>query len=177
MAQPVARDLRVPRLLRVGTDFTGIDMPMLALKELGVPFKYMFACDTSAHCRNLVEACHAPEHMYENIIERETEATPAVDLYCWAAPCQSFSLAGTGRGVQDPRGVLAKFSLRYIAKHRPRLTIMDWVSYRFPLFHIFSGYRFCITLFISVHDCHVFHHQFVSPWPLVTWENCQTLFN
>ena len=119
--------LRVPRVLRVGTDFSGCDMSLLALQHIdGVPrVKHVFASDTNLACRQYLELIHRPETIYEDITERDNASAPPVDVYMWAPPCQHFSTAGRRRGAREARGKLAKYSLKYIRKHRPRLTILD----------------------------------------------------
>ena len=119
--------LRVPRVLRVGTDFSGCDMPLLALQHIdGVPpAKHVFASDNNLACRQYLELIHRPETIYEDITERDNASTPAADVYVWGPPCQTFSTVGRRRGARGARGKLAKYSLKYTRKHRPRLTIMD----------------------------------------------------
>jgi len=48
----------------------------------------------------------------------------AVDLVCGGSPCQSFSVAGLRKGMDDPRGNLALVYLAIVNKYRPR-----WVVY------------------------------------------------
>ncbi|MDH2092625.1 DNA cytosine methyltransferase [Rhizobium pusense] len=47
-----------------------------------------------------------------------------VDLICGGSPCQSFSVAGLRKGMDDPRGNLALVYLAIVNKYRPR-----WVVY------------------------------------------------
>lgn len=47
-----------------------------------------------------------------------------IDLICGGSPCQSFSVAGLRKGMDDPRGNLALVYLAIVNKYRPR-----WVVY------------------------------------------------
>ena len=122
---------RAPRALKVGTDFSGMDMPLFALRALertgGIPpVRHLFSCDNAAPCRRFIEATHPAEHMFDNVESRDVAEVPKCDVYIWGPPCQSFSTSGRGAGVKDKRGVLSRFSLRYIKHHKPKLTIMDF---------------------------------------------------
>jgi DNA (cytosine-5)-methyltransferase 1 len=48
----------------------------------------------------------------------------AIDLICGGCPCQSFSIAGLRKGLDDPRGNLTLTYLAIINRYRPR-----WVVY------------------------------------------------
>ena len=49
-AMPV--QLRVPRLVCVGSDFSGLDTGIFALKRLQLPVEVSFCSDTDPHCKN-----------------------------------------------------------------------------------------------------------------------------
>ena len=51
-----------------------------------------------------------------------------VDLFVSGFPCQSFASAGHTRGTDDPRGLLAHYSLEYIRTHRPKVLIFENVA-------------------------------------------------
>ena len=121
---------RVPRILRVGTDFSGMDTPLTALSHIlagGSPrVRHVFSSDSTNGCRKYIRLIHpACEQLYEDVVDRDPKTTTAVDLYCWGPPCQSFSIAGKNLGIRDERGQLPKYSLKYIKAHKPRLTIME----------------------------------------------------
>ena len=143
---------RVPRILRVGTDFSGLDMPAFALPfVLDNPSKirHVFACDASPSCRQFVALVHKPQKIYADITDRDVTSVPACDLYMWGPPCQSFSTAGLCEGANDPRGQLPKYSLKYIKVHRPRLTIMEtWTVYKRYTPYILCSYL--VSLYLAL---------------------------
>ena len=108
---------------------------MFALKMLertgGIPpVHHIFSCDHTPACRKFLKAAHdpGPEHVYDDVENREVKQVPYCAVYIWGPPCQSFSSNGKRKGVADKRGTLARFSLRYIKHRRPKLTIMDRCS-------------------------------------------------
>ncbi len=93
-------------MLRVGTDCSGIEAPIQALKNLKVPFRHVFACEKDKFARKSIEANYKPEKMYEDITSRNHKELPDIDLYVCGFPCQSFSKAGKQKGMDDPRGLI-----------------------------------------------------------------------
>ena len=97
--------LRVPRVLRVGTDFSGMDMPLTALSHImahsgGSPrVRHVFSCDCSAGCQKYIRLCHPEcQHVYNNIMERDQKTTPPCDLYCCGAALPFFLHIWQGAG-------------------------------------------------------------------------------
>ena len=59
------------------------------------------------------------------IHEDERFKTTAIDLLCGGTPCQSFSVAGLRKGMEDPRGNLALVFLRIAALSKPRWIVWE----------------------------------------------------
>lgn len=121
---------RVPRKITIGTDFSGMDMPVLALQLLGVSHQHVFGCDNNPKCRVYGESVYGTTLWYDDVSDRDITSAPYCDVFVWGAPCVSFSKLGKQRGVKDPRGQLGGCSLDYIRHHKPRLTIME------PSYHL-----------------------------------------
>ena len=115
--------LRVPRVLRFASDFSGFDSAALALRRLQVPVQHVFCSEINPSCRKLLRHLHRPGIIYADIRVRKEE--PACDLYVTTPPCQSWSTAGRKQGLSDPRGSILKHSLLYIKRRRPRLVVME----------------------------------------------------
>lgn len=49
----------------------------------------------------------------------------AIDVFCGGTPCQSFSIAGLRKGLDDPRGNLALVFLGIVEKIRPRWVVWE----------------------------------------------------
>ena len=114
-------------VIRVGTDFSGMDMPIFALANMNVDFTQVLACDVDPACRRLIKHVHKAARVYADIVTRPFFEWDATDLYIWGAPCQPFSTAGKNRGAKDRR-CLAMHALRYMKQHRPRAVLMENMS-------------------------------------------------
>ncbi|MCP4241118.1 MAG: hypothetical protein GY772_11205, partial [bacterium] len=42
-----------PKRVRVGTDFSGWDTPLMALENVGIPFRHMFSCEIDPEVRKV----------------------------------------------------------------------------------------------------------------------------
>ena len=91
--------LRVPRKVRFGSDFSGIDGWRTALQSL-VPIIHEFSCDNYPQVKKMALHCHGPKNFYDDIMGRDDESAPYVDIYTWSPPCQDFSPAGKRLGLK-----------------------------------------------------------------------------
>lgn len=91
--------------IRYGSDCTGLDAPLFALNHM-FPGQVdaIFASDIDKYVRQMIEANHSVEHVYDDITERPVDAE--VDIYFAGFPCQSFSTAGARAGFEDTRGTV-----------------------------------------------------------------------
>ena len=80
--------------LKIGTDCSGIEAPIQALKVLNIPYKHIFSCDNDKHVITNIEGNYKPEILYEDIFNRDYENMPYVDGYIAGFPCQTFSTLG-----------------------------------------------------------------------------------
>ena len=123
--------MRAPRVIKVGSDFSGLGTVSIALKRMLPSDKFIvkFQSDKLPQARALAEhAENKPEIFYDDVLDRELAKVPYTDVYVWTPPCQTFSLAGKGQGVTDPRGSLLAVGVKYIVQHKPRLAILENVK-------------------------------------------------
>ena len=118
--------LRVPRKIKFGSDFSGVDGWLMALKSL-TEIMHVFSCDSCPHVKTYTMYAHRPKEFYENILDRNDATAPYVDIYTWSPPCQDFSTAGKQLGLKGKRkvGQLLRKSLLFIKTKQPRLTIFE----------------------------------------------------
>ena len=112
-----------PKKLKTYIDlFCGIGGFHLAAESLGM--KCVFACDIDE------EARRAYEHNFEitpfgDITSITAKNIPDHDLLCAGFPCQPFSIIGSRKGFDDPRGGMFKEILRVIRVKRPKAILLE----------------------------------------------------
>ena len=90
------------RRLRVGTDYSGMETPIIALKCLGVDVNHIFSSEIDPKARHLILELFKPGALYSDVLLRDPSFLPKnLDLYVAGFPCQAFSsinrLAGKNR--------------------------------------------------------------------------------
>ena len=125
---PLAR--RSPNSVKIGTDCSGLEAPLIALNNLCVPYEHTFSCDNDPHVQKTIFANHQPSRMYPDIVNRDNAATPYVDVYVAGFPCQPFSVAGKQQGFDDSkgRGHIFYHVLGYISAQLPKVFILENVK-------------------------------------------------
>jgi len=120
----------MPKCVGVGTDCSGMEAPIQAMKNLGVNFNHRFSCDIDRHARATIEANFPDSRMYEDVTARDNAEAPHCDLYVAGFPCQPFSSEGLQQGFKDQRGrgKIFFFVRDYIATQRPRIFVLENVS-------------------------------------------------
>ncbi len=118
----------VKKLVRVGTDCSGMEPVIMALDNLGwgKKCKLVFCCDNDPVCqRFIMQQKTVPEILYDDLLTRSVADTPQCDLYVAGFPCQSFSIAGKRRGCKDPRGKIFPHILKYLQKKQPTTFLLE----------------------------------------------------
>lgn len=116
------------KIIKTGSDFSGVGAFDQALERLGIEQNKIFACDMDKYARqtyiyNYGEPAYYPENVYDREIPKES-----LDIYMTSPPCQSFSLAGKRKGEDSKNGVLFYNSHEFIVKNNPRYFIFENVK-------------------------------------------------
>ena len=114
--------------MKIGTDFSGIGAPEMALKYLGIDFKSVFACEIDKYARQSFEQLHEPKTFYNDITTRNHKEVEQLDLYVAGFPCQSFSMAGKRKGFEETRGTLFFNVAEFIKENQPKTFILENVK-------------------------------------------------
>lgn len=113
-------------MLRVGTDCSGIEAPIQALLQMGIPFEHVFSCEIDKFARKSIEANYKPKKLYEDImLERTLED---IDLYVCGFPCTPFSSAGKMKSFEDPRANIFPQCVKVIKEKKPKIFILENVK-------------------------------------------------
>ena len=114
--------------MKVGTDFSGIGAPEMALKYLGIDFESVFACEIDKFARQSFEQLHNPIKFYNDITTRNHKEVEQLDLYIAGFPCQAFSMAGKRKGFDEARGTLFFNVAEFIKENKPKTFILENVK-------------------------------------------------
>jgi DNA (cytosine-5)-methyltransferase 1 len=115
--------------LKVGTDFSGIGAPEMALNNLGIDYEQVFACEIDKHAKKSYLAIHgSPAKFYNDITQRNHKQVEQLDLYVAGFPCQAFSIAGQRKGFDDVRGTLFFDVAEFIRINQPKMFILENVK-------------------------------------------------
>ncbi len=121
-------------LLRIGTDCSGIEAPIEALRQLQIPHKHMWSSDIDKYVIQSIKANYKPEILFGDpdgpypdgdITKRDNSILPDIDLYVAGFPCQPFSAAGKQKGFSDKRGNVFWSCLDVIKTKRPKYFILE----------------------------------------------------
>lgn len=116
------------KIIKVGSDFSGVGAFDQALLRLGIDYETEFACDMDKYARTTyIHNYGEPKYYPQNVYDREIP-TENLDIYMTSPPCQAFSLAGKRLGKDDKRGILFFNSYEFIAKNKPRFFIFENVK-------------------------------------------------
>ena len=106
--------------LVVGTDCSGMEIPIMALRNLGVNYEHAFSSDNDKHAKNFILRNFVPKMYYDDVRTRTVNQLPNMDLYISGFPCQSFSVGGLQKGFNDKRGTVVYDIMNVIQTKQPK---------------------------------------------------------
>ncbi len=124
-------------MIRVGTDCSGIEAPIQALKNLGIPFSHEFSSDIDKFCIQSIKANYEPKVLFGDpegafpdgdITTRDIKDVPGIDLYVCGFPCQPFSAAGRKNGFAHESGNVFWSCFEVIKTKKPKYFILENVK-------------------------------------------------
>ncbi len=122
---------RVPKSIKVGCDFGGMNTLVIAMNRMfdRSQYSYEFTGEKLPASRALAVASgHEPRVWYEDVTLRDHADAPETDFYLFTPPCQSYSTNGKGLGIKDPRGQLVAIGVKYVAAKKPRAVMLEEVK-------------------------------------------------
>lgn len=100
-------------VLAVGTDCSGADAPIFALRAMNIRHRHVFSCDNAAGPQQFIEMNTRPEiAMFTDLMKRDPATVPLHHIYVAGFPCKAFSVLNAKsklwkeRSAQPFRGVL-----------------------------------------------------------------------
>ena len=122
---------KTKKTLRVGTLFTGIGAFEHALDRLKIPSKIVFACDIDEHCKKTYFANFSinNEDWFYDVKDLDGKKFKnKIDILVGGSPCQSFSMVGKRKGLEDDRGNLVFEFIRIVKQAQPKFFIFENVK-------------------------------------------------
>ena len=107
---------------------SGMDAAATALRELGVPFAYIFVSEVNRAARRFLEHVRAPRHAFGDCRSDAVRlAATYVDIFVAGWPCQPFCQINTLQTDAAKEDCMSTFMsiVSYIARARPRLVILE----------------------------------------------------
>ena len=110
--------------MKVFSCFSGIEAASVAFKPLG--FQMVGFSEVDKFCSELLKQKFPNIKNYGDITKhREWKLPRSIDFLCGGPPCQSFSLAGLRKGMEDARGNLSLEYLSFLKQTQPRWILME----------------------------------------------------
>jgi DNA (cytosine-5)-methyltransferase 1 len=113
-------------IIKIGTDCSGIEAPIQALKKMKVKFKHEFSSEIDKFAVESIGVNYDPKILFKDITKKRD--LPKIDVYVCGFPCQSFSIAGKRRGSNDKRGNIFLHCIKAIKQTKPSLFILENVK-------------------------------------------------
>ena len=138
-------------LLTVGSDCAGLHGGGLALEALGVQHVTSFLSEADPAAQQVLEANFEFGWLQDNCLTRDVAATPSVDLYTAGFPCVPYSSAGLGHGLASADGLVGLACIRYIARQRPGMFLLENVAHLVSARHA-DAFHMMLSLLSSIQD-------------------------
>lgn len=130
LKSPVLKKISKLKQVKVGTDCSGIEAPIIALEYLNIDFIHEFSCDNDLSVKETILYNFSPNKYYDNILTRNNKLLPDIDIYICGFPCQSFSTAGNREGFykKNKEGIIFFKCLEVIEVKKPLFFILENVK-------------------------------------------------
>ncbi len=119
------------RFINIATMFSGIGAVEFALKRLQLNSKIIFASDNDKFVKQSYFENYniSEENWYDDVYDIKGEKYQGqIDLLVGGSPCQSFSMVGKRRGLNDTRGTLFYEFARVVKESQPKVFIYENVK-------------------------------------------------
>jgi len=125
------KKLNKNKCIKVATVFSGIGAFEHALDRMNINHKIVFACDIDDYCKKTYFANYKikENQWYKDIFDIDGKKyRNKIDILVGGSPCQSFSMVGKRKGLEDSRGNLIFKYIELIEKVRPKIFIFENVK-------------------------------------------------
>ena len=116
--------------LRVGSLFSGIGAYEKGCNNLGIETEVKFYCELDKVKSKAYALLHnvSEDKNLVDVTKINTNQLEDIDILFYSPPCQSYSIAGKQKGIEDIRGTLFYDALKVIQAKKPKYCIMENVD-------------------------------------------------
>jgi len=117
--------------IKLATIFSGIGAIEHALQRLKIEHEVIFGCDIDKYCKQAYFANYRinENRWYNDVKEIDGKKYhEKIDLFVGGSPCQSFSMVGKRKGLEDDRGNLFFEFARLVDEIKPKIFIFENVK-------------------------------------------------
>ena len=97
MDRHVGKNLSTLEPITIGTECSGIEAPIIALRRMGVNHQHLYSTECNESARVWSVYNYSPLSRHDDVTKREARTLPSVDLYVCGIPCQDFSMMNQKR--------------------------------------------------------------------------------
>ena len=119
-------------MIKIGTDCSGIEAPIEALKNIcnkyDLSFEHEFSSEICEYATEYIKNNHNPKILFNNMTKRKSKDIPYVDIYVSGFPCQPYSRANKYKTPVDSRLNLFEDCIRVIKTVNPKFFILENVK-------------------------------------------------
>ena len=115
----------------LGTDCSGAEAPVWALKQMMIPHKHVWSCDCDPTVREFIQSCSPPaDKLYADMLNRATDETPNVDIYVCGFPCTPYSMLRAHKTKKFKEAAAKPYfaMLKFLRIKRPPLAVLENVG-------------------------------------------------
>ena len=116
--------------LRVGTDCSGVESPIHALKAMAVQHSHIWSCESGPAPRKVISANSPPEHaLYTDVLNSAEEVVPYIDLYVAGFSCKPFSMLHVNtRLLEEDQAKIFYSVVTRVRKSQPASFVLENVQ-------------------------------------------------
>lgn len=116
--------------MKVVSLFSGIGAYEKALKNIGIDVEVVNYCEILKDKSKAYSILHnvSEDKNLWDVTKIDTDKMENFDLLVYSTPCQSFSISGKMKGLDDLRGTLFYDALKVIKAKRPKYCVMENVA-------------------------------------------------